>query len=310
LWFGAHGNGGGSLDDWLGDMDEVSFFDRALTDAEVKALFLDPVPNSAPTVTNVTLNSGNNISLVENIMFGVDWTATVTDLNGYPDISTVTGKVYRSGVAGAEACSTNEANCYEDVSCSLSACTGNSCTATCSANIQFFADATDASSSFPSEYWLSFVEATDFSAATGDNHSPNSVNELNTLLAHDVTGTLGYGSLVAGDDTGSSNDTLIVTNTGNSTIDTEISGTDLCTDFPTCSVNIIPVSNQEYSTSAFTYGAGTDLLSTNATIHLNLAKATAAPSNATFTTYWGIGLPSILNTGNYTGNTSFLVTAD
>ena len=75
----------------------------------------------------------------------------------------------------------------------------------------------------------------------------------------------------------------------------------MCTDYPTCSVNIIPEINQQYSLTTFTYGSGTILDYLNQFVDANIAKPTANPSNQTKTIYWGIAIPGGAVKGDYTG---------
>ena len=96
--------------------------------------------NTAPTVDSVSLNNGNNITLTENTTTLVSATGTVSDDDGYTDISSVQGKLYRSGVGSN--CTLDNDNCYEDTSCVTSSCAGNSCDYSCSFNVQFYAEPT------------------------------------------------------------------------------------------------------------------------------------------------------------------------
>lgn len=265
--------------------------------------------NYSPTVTNVSVNGGSNITLNENSTAAVQVTATVTDANGYSDISSVTGRLYRSGVAGAQACTLDDNNCYQLTGYNLTGCAGNSCTATLDYSVKFFAEPTDSGSIYAAQYWLGWVQATDSQSATGTDFSPNSLTDMNTLLALGVQSTIDYGSLLPGDNTGAVNSTTVVTNTGNAAIDVELSGTDLCTDYPTCSAGVIPVGNQQYKSTTFTYGAGTALTSVGTLLTLNIGKPTTSPSGMTGNVYWGIGLPSGLVPGTYTGVNSFVAVA-
>ncbi|MCD6177957.1 hypothetical protein J7K03_01695, partial [bacterium] len=62
--------------------------------------------NSAPSVGTVILNGGNDITLTENSTTTVLATTTVTDADGYSDIASVKGKLYRTGVGNN--CSSND----------------------------------------------------------------------------------------------------------------------------------------------------------------------------------------------------------
>lgn len=255
---------------------------------------------SSPVVTSVTVNGGSAITLTEGTTTSVSWTATITDADGHANISTATGKLYRSGVAGAHNCTNNNSNCYEVLSCSLSGCSGNSCTATCTSNIQFFADPTDAGSPNAAEHWRGWIEAFDIDTNSGDAFTAGAV-DIQSLAALDVTNSIAYGPLLPGDDSGNSPENTTITNTGNTSVDLELSGDDLCTNYPTCSGPQIGVGYQEFSTSTFTYGAGTGLNLSPTFTAINLSKSTSAPANSTTTLYWGLGIPTPKEDGNYTG---------
>ena len=257
--------------------------------------------NSDPVVTGVSVNGGSTISLTEGITTTINWTSTVTDADGYSDISSVSGVLYRSGVSGAEECSENDNNCYIDTSCGLSNCLGSSCTATCSVDLEFFTDSTDSVSQYPSEYWRGWVEATDSQSAVDEEWSAVGSPDVETMAALSATSAISYDSLLPGDNTGSSNEITIVTNTGNVTLDIELSGDNFCVDYPTCSGSQIAVSYQEFNTSGFTYGEGTSLGTSPVTVQINLVKSTSNPANSSSSVYWGMGVPDPKEAGSYSG---------
>jgi hypothetical protein len=261
---------------------------------------LSATANNAPTIDNVVVNGSSNISLTAGSTHNVSWTSTVTDLDGNSEISGVTGKLYRSGVAGAEACTTDNNNCYADAVCDLTGCSGNTCTATCTVAMYFHADATDANSAMPSEYWRGWMEATDSHSETGSEFSSINTPDVESLSALDIVSTVDYGLMLAGDS--SSEQATLVTNQGNIIIDLELSGDNMCTDYPTCAGSMISVGQQEYSMSTFTYGSGSDLTTSAVRIQFNLAKPTTSPSNATKNLYWRLGLNSEQTVGEYSGS--------
>ncbi|MDD3647401.1 MAG: hypothetical protein PHS44_02770, partial [Candidatus Dojkabacteria bacterium] len=120
-----------------------------------------------------------------------------------------------------------------------------------------------------------------------------------------ITSSIDYGALLPGDDTGSTNQTITVTNEGNVIIDINVSGNNMCTDYPTCSGEVLAVSNQEYSLTTFTYGVGTGLSGTPTAVDISIAKPTSSPSNSSDNTYWGIYIPSITMPGSYNGENTF-----
>ncbi|MBN1617866.1 DUF2341 domain-containing protein [Candidatus Dojkabacteria bacterium] len=261
----------------------------------------EELSNVAPTVSNVVVNSGNNITLTGGTTTSVSVTATITDGDGYGNIDAVNGVLYESGVKDAETCELSINDCYSVSGCTLSGCSGNSCTATCTFSVYYVAIPTDSVSPYPSDYWVGWVNAVDKSSASGSAFSSSGAPDVNTLRSVAVTGSVSYGSLYAGGNTGSSNSSITITNNGNSAVDLEVSGTNLCTNYPTCTGGVVPVGNQEYSLSTFTYSAGTDLSGTAALVQANLAKPTADPSNSYGNLYWGVGLPSVAPVGSYSG---------
>lgn len=267
----------------------------------------EDAPNYAPTITNISINSGNNINLTENGTTQVTLTATVTDPNGYGDIQSTSGKVYRSGVSGAQSCTENDQNCYTPP-LSLQNCSGDSCTVAGAVYLYYFADSTDASGDYPTEYWRGYIYASDgedSDTAFTASGSP----DVNSLIALDLGNNISYGSYSMGQNSGSNNTTLEVINTGNTEIDTEIKGDNMCLDYPTCSSSTIGVGYQEYSSTTFTYGSGTDLTSSYVGLTINLVKNTSSSSSSSTDIYWGIGIPTGISLGSYTGK-NYLTATD
>lgn len=258
--------------------------------------------NQLPQVSNIVLNGNNNIALIENSSVGISWSSTVSDADGYANISTVAGKVYRSGVGSS--CSSNNNNCYSVSSCSTSNCSGNSCTATCTANLLFHAEATSTGTTFASQFWQAQVTATDLNSETGTTVSSSTAVDILTLSAFDIGTTLFYGSLIPGDNT--SNKITVVTNTGNQTINLELYGDDLCSTYPSCSGPKILVTNQQYSLNTFTYGSGETLTVSPVTVEVGLSKPNTSPSDSSKNIYWGIGIPVQKETGSYSSTITIL----
>lgn len=251
--------------------------------------------NSAPTVSAVTINNGAAITLIENTTININATGTITDTDGNANIVYATATLYRSGVGAG--CTADDNNCYRlaSSSCSLTSCSGNSCTATCTAAIQFFADPTD-SGTYSAQNWLASITGVDQAGASGSGASGTGA-ELNTLLALNVTGSIGYGSLSPGGNTGGTNQTTVVTNTGNAAIDTNLSGTNL-----TSGANTIAVGNQKYATSTFTYSGCsvcTALTTSPVQYILNILKPTST-APVTQNVYWGLSVGTNPS-GSYTG---------
>jgi len=141
------------------------------------------VSNSVPVVSSVSLNGGTNINLIENATTSVVATGTVTDNNGYADISSVVGRIFRSGATSSESCTLDDNNCYEDSSCSLSSCSGNDCVATCEYNVWFHAEPTDIGSDWATDTWVTWIKATDDSNASSSATNSSQTVDMNTLTA-------------------------------------------------------------------------------------------------------------------------------
>ncbi len=266
------------------------------------------VNNIAPVVSNVSLNSGSDISLINpQSTTDVTFTATVTDNNGCNDLSSVTGYLYRSGV-GYTGCDTaSEANnnhCYYNISCSVG--TGNQCSGDtdsnagyeCTESIQYHADPTDANTEYPTENWLSTIKADD-DQATPDETEVGTGVELLSYVAHSIESPISYGSLEVGEISDSTvlPQTTLVTAVGNVGLDEDLSGTDM-TDG---GINVVLVTQQKYAATALIYSSATSLTGSAAELELNCLKTTTTASPATKNIYWGLQVPSGTAAVNYTG---------
>ena len=267
------------------------------------------INNIAPTVTNVTLNGGNDINLEEATTKAVSVTATVTDTNGCStsEITNVYAYVYRSGITYntcSAAPTSNPNNCYKGIACTQDAGSCNAgtgaATYTCTVNLQYYADPTDLNTQFPAQNWLASIQAIDDDGEDPVAHITTGV-EVNSLVAFSVQDEINYGSLGVGEASDPLK-TLVTTATGNVGLDQEHSGAaNMCTDYPTCSGGTpIPVANQKYALSATTYALATALSTSAVEVELNIAKVTSA-TPTTGTTYWGISIPSGTVAGTYNG---------
>ncbi len=271
------------------------------------------VSNVSPVVSNVTLNSGADITLTEGTTTNAEITATVTDNNGCEDISTVTTNVYRAIAPGNGAvCDTageaDDNNCYFEVSCSVVA-SGNTCTGSadtsadyeCTAAIQYHADPTVTGSQYPDHEWYSTVVAVDGGAASHSAEVAVGV-QMNTTIGYDVTDAINYGALSVGDSNDPLDKTTVITATGNVGLDQELSGTDMVD-----GANSIPVANQKYAlTSSTAYASGTTLSGLATESLLNCPKTTIAASPSTKNTWWGLHIPIGTPSGNYSGTNTIV----
>ena len=290
----------------LGNVFSTSFLkeaglEKAMADTETNTTTaIVEFSNYAPSLGTAILNAGNDIELTENVTTTVSATATVTDTNGYNDIASVIGKIYRSGV-GSD-CSEDDNNCYADSACATSSCSSNSCVATCEYEVWFHADATDASSSYSSQTWDVWMKVID--ASNASSSATSSGVDIKTLLSLDLsTTTINYGSLKSGSTTGNTNQTTTVIVTGNSSISVSLYGTNL-----EKGVNNIDVGYQEYGGNPFTYGAGINLSGSSTACGWGIGKPTNHPSNSTSSIYWGAEVPANTPKGVYNGTTTFEAT--
>jgi fibronectin-binding autotransporter adhesin len=263
--------------------------------------------NYGPQVSSFTLNGNQPISLIEGQTTTVVATGTVTDLNGFEDLLYATSTLYRSGV-GAN-CGSNLNNCYQlnSLECPLDSCSGTSCEVTCSADLEYFADPTDGGSSYAGEVWEAnlYVVDTTYNEAS----STSSGVELYTLQAVALTASsLDYGTLGVGQDTASTNATSTVQNTGNSGVDIQVEGTDMTADGSS-----IPVANQKFATSGFTYAGCvicTALSGSASTLEVDLPKPTSTSTPILDDLYWGVYVPLGVAGTTHEGQTTFYAVSD
>ena len=272
------------------------------------------VGNSEPTVTNVLLNSLVDISLIENSATTVTATATVSDTNTYSDITDVYGRLYRSGVANAENCSTDANNCTPTTTCATSSCSDNDCVATCNFDLWFIAEPTDAGSPWDGEHWVAWIKAVDTSASSSTATNSSQTTAVKTLNALDITDSIAYGDLAAGETVDPLSKLVKATTTGNAAIDANISGIDMCTDYPTCTAATTSITYQHYATSSLNYASTSDgvvVASTSAQLLEFLStKPTATPSNQAQDIYWGTYVPLGQTVGTYEGVNTFAAQSD
>ncbi len=260
------------------------------------------VINVSPVVSNVVINSGLDIALNEGSTKQVDVTATVSDSNSCLDISTVEGSIYRSSVSFANCNGAGNANdnfCYIDTDCVVTdgSCVGSSdgsANYLCSVNLRYFSDSTVSNTQFPLDNWVATVEATDNNLISDSLESSSGV-ELLTLIALSISNNINFGGRVAGTDTGSDNETIVVTPTGNVGLDLLLKGTDFVSGLDSFSFE-----NQKYSTSPFTFNSGgTPLTANDVELELNIPKITSLLTIPTSTLYWGLNIPNNLPSGTY-----------
>jgi hypothetical protein len=259
-------------------------------------------PLYAPTISNWAFNNNSTIALTEGTGTIIYATGTVSDLNGYTDITAASSTFYRSGVAGARYCTADQNDCYQisTSTCALTLCSGNSCTLSCTANMQYFADPTDAGSTYASQIWDAFVDIWD---SSGTHTTASLTQDVYTLRGLSVPSSINYGSVTVGADTGSSNASTSVNNTGNALLNLLLSGTDL-----TNGSSTIAVSYQKYATTTFTYTSCVfcnSLSSSIQSFNLNVSKLTSIlPFYRDI--LWGISVSNGTAASTHNGVNTFL----
>ena len=262
------------------------------------------VGNAAPTVSSVVVNGGSSITLTPNTTTAVSVTATIADNNGCGDVTggTTTVLLYRANI-GSSTCLTSQSslNCYLATAFTASSsCAGNAVNTTTTFNLQYFAQATDGSSTFSGVGWRATVVFKDPSNATGSFDSATTT--LNSLTAINITtSSINYGTLAASSTSGGTNQTTTITNAGNTSTTLQLSGTALVSGGTS-----IATSSQHYATSTFTYGGGEQLLSGSAAaVSGFLLTAPTSTTNVAGTIFWGVSVPAGSPTGTYTGTSTF-----
>ena len=250
--------------------------------------------NKLPDVTAAELESGSSsFSLTPQVNTTITATATVEDNDSCQDLDTVDATFFRTGQGQAGADNNNYRYtmvCTQDVG----TCTGPSDTEadyTCTADITYYAEGTDAVSQNAADDWTVEITADD-GTDTGD--SSTDTIEVETLVAFEVSATVNFGSLSPGTNTGTTNQLMTITNYGNAQLDMDVSDYGLVASdglAMSCATGSIPDSNLKYDTSAFTYSSGgIAASSTPIEFDLDLAKSTGSVSSTTL--YTGIAVPS------------------
>lgn len=264
------------------------------------------IGNTLPVASATSIDSAAaSITLTENTTTAVVCTATVTDNNGCADITTGSAVLYRTDVAGGSGCTPDDNDCYT-TTCTVD---GGSCTGgadltslyTCNISAQYFADPTDVGAVHAATDWSCTVTPTD---SVGNGTTDTDTIEMDTLTALNVTATIAHGSLALNSDTGATNQTTTIINTGNESLDAQISGTAM-----TCDVlGSLAATQQKYDVSDVTYASLTYTLDgTPTTRTLTLPQRTS--TEVSTPVYWGLAIPASGVSGSCTGTNTFTAIA-
>ena len=259
------------------------------------------VGNTAPTVGAVILNGGSDLTIVGNSTHTIVGTTTISDDNGYTDITSVTSTLFNNNTTSCNTASNDALWCYGQswVTCATTSCSGSSCDASCTADIWFISEPTDASSSYASKTWQMDITAGD---SGGNSDTGSSSEELLSAIYFSVADSISYGTVNPG--ATSTDQTTNATNTCNCSVNIDLSGVNM----DDGSGHTIAVGQQKYAASSLGDWVGTILTVTPAELDVALSHPTATTSNSVDDIYWMIKIPDPQYPGSYTGTNTVDVT--
>ncbi len=259
-------------------------------------------------VTLVTLNTGTTKNVV--------CTATVTDDDGYADITTVEAKFYRTSQGDSGADDNNYR--YTLSGDKESYCSGseNSGTCTFTFSVHYYADPTDLGSIYEADNWTCQVTPSD---GGGPGTADTDTIEMETLMGLSLsTETIDYGTMGLGTDTEASNQTVNIINTGNVRIDIEFDGygsIDGDGKAMICTPGSITIGNEKYDISDDTY-ASLDWALTDTAVERDwdVLQRINDPNQEQGMdkkySYWGLAIPAEEVGGDCTGSVTFTAVND
>lgn len=252
------------------------------------------VTNAAPTVGTITAT--DPVTLSESTNVTVWCNATVTDTNGYSDVSTVSAKLW-DPASTTEGAGNDYNNHFTNSTCTLSGGSGTTVNAACSFNVHYSANAAE---------WTCKLTATDAGALTGTASATDvTVNQLKALST--VSASLAFSELALGA-TSSSDKNINVTNTGNVLIDVSVDGygaIDGDGKSMTCTIGTITLANVKYNLTADQdYTANMTALTDSAVTltDFNLAAESTDNTASAELIYWKLKIPTTGVGGSCSGN--------
>ena len=290
------------------------------------------VTNSNPTITDSSINlldtdGSGNLELINEQAETANFTVTfiVNDDNSCKNISAgneiasafINVRMSEITQSGCDATGEyNANNCYPDdyaswlpvcvASSTVDACTDNTDTTVgwaCTFPLQYHADPTVDGTPKASFDWLAAAQATDDDAADTGLVDGTGVNEMDKFMSYDLTtSTIAYGTVAP--DADSLEKTTVIKATGNIGLDENLSGSQLCNDYPTCAGgDDIAIVQQHYNLSQGAgWAAGTELTATSTESELNCLKTTVTGTPETKNTYWYLHVPLGQGVDSYTGS--------
>lgn len=236
-----------------------------------------------PIASNVTVNGGTGVvSLSSDTATSVPVTATLIDTGGCSEISGATIQLYRSDLGSSGG---DDENYRKTGTCSINAgsCSGDgdtSATISCSVDLQYYADPTDATSVNASTNWTASIIPAD----TTPGSPSTQTFEVNSLAAIRTINSLNFGTLGLNQDTGATNQSANIVNTGNENIDVAVHAYGSSPGdnrAMTCVSGFIPVQRMKYNVSTgFTYSSGgNQMSSTPIELDVDIPQRTAAETS-------------------------------
>jgi len=247
-----------------------------------------PVASSAE-IPAIVLNEGTTKSVAA--------TSSVTDNNGYEDLTLFEFALYATGTTCGTTTDADPQNCYfyATTSTSTFSCSGITCSSvTHTFDLKWYADPGD---------WYFTITPYDESTGTADTSSVQTIAATTYL---DVDGSISYPSTLTGATSSGTGTGATVTNTGNADIGVTVSSAAAMS----CDGRgTIPVANQHYATSTFAYEDGVALSGGAGDLGIIIAEQTSGDSpTATSESYWHISVPTAVE-GTCTGTIAFSATA-
>ena len=263
-----------------------------------------------PVSSNVSV-SEDTVNLTEGTTTDVVITATVTDADGCEDISSVSVTFFRTDLGSS--CSADDNDCYEGLATEDSGtCTpgGSDLNSTWTATIsmQYFADPTDIGTHAGTTWSAEVIPSDSVGAGTTTG---NYTVEVATLEAVSTVASINFGTMTLDENTGSSDQTTTVTNTGNAQIGLKVHGTD--SENPgggsyvlmRCDAGAILMKYAKYDTSSGTDYSLKTILTPTATIVSGFSIPQRTSDPTTDDLYWGFGVPDAGAGGSCEGTVVF-----
>jgi len=271
------------------------------------------VTNSLPVASSALLNGGADITLVANQSVTIQGSVTITDANGCAQIENVTSTLFRTNVTGGDGAADNNRSHYSTLCTSNADCAGGPDTTetfTCDFDVAWYADPTDVGSLYNNTNWTFNTTPTDGAGGVSD-YDQQILNTLSALAVE--TGSIAFGTLSLGANTGAVNQNSSLSNHGNEPVDINIKGYGAVEGdgfSMICSSGDLNVDYVQYDTAAFVYGVGQDLQDFDVEVDIDLDRGNETMPKPSDLLYYGLGFPGAGISGNCTGTIVIVAVSD